>query len=417
MRSLTTAFQVRITAKHAWVFPLLFLALACGAGASDVGRRFPSEKKIITDEVTGAGITVLTSSRANDIRIYHTHPQWTAGGRHVVFRSKDRSSDGNDQIFAVNEKTGEIVQLTDGPGLGIRSITLSPRRNLLYYVRTSGEGNAPVGEIVELDLDPLLHHGGRVGPGVATGRVVARTNLPLESLALDADGKRLYARGSVRKSGAGLLSAIHEIDIATGDMREVLREPFSIGHLQANPLRSGELLFCNETGGDAPQRMWIRRPGKAVAEPLYPERADEWVTHEAYAGRNQVIFNLIGFSPELRLRPTGLAIVDTKTGKTRILGQPKPVKEIEDERGFWHCNVSPDGRWAVGDTFCGNVYLVDRKSGDMTLLTSGHRMEPDHAHPSFSPDGHRVLIQSGKLSGGKDLDLMVVDVPEKMPRK
>ncbi len=405
-----------VSTAIAFAWLVFYLVLACEAGASDVGRRFPSEKKNITDEVTGAAITVLTSSRANDIRIYQTHPQWTADGAHVVFRSKDRSSDGNDQIFAVNEKTGEIIQLTDGPGLGIRSITLSHHRNALYYVRTSGVGDDAVSEIVELDLDPLLHGGAKVDPAAAAGRVVARTGQPLDSLALDADGKRLYARGPVRKSGAGPLSAIQEINIATGGMHEVLREPFAIGHLQANPLRSGELLFCNETGGNAPQRMWMRRPGKSAAEPLYPEHADEWVTHEAYAGKNQVIFNLIGITPELRRRPTGLAIVDTETGKSEILGQPKPVKGLEDERGFWHCNVSPDGRWAVGDTFCGNVYIVDRKSGDMTLLTTGHVMEPDHAHPSFSPDSRRVLVQSGKLSGGKDLDLMVVDVPEKMPR-
>jgi oligogalacturonide lyase len=39
-------------------------------------------------------------------------------------------------------------------------------------------------------------------------------------------------------------------------------------------------------------------------------------------------------------------------------------------------------------------------------------MRPDHAHPSFSPDGRRLLIQSGLLNGGKALDLMVIEIPE-----
>lgn len=38
-------------------------------------------------------------------------------------------------------------------------------------------------------------------------------------------------------------------------------------------------------------------------------------------------------------------------------------------------------------------------------------MKPDHTHPIFSPDSQRILIQSGLLSQGKNLNLMVVDAP------
>jgi oligogalacturonide lyase len=78
--------------------------------------------------------------------------------------------------------------------------------------------------------------------------------------------------------------------------------------------------------------------------------------------------------------------------------------------GFWHCNGSPDGRWAVGDTFKGSVYAIDRQTGERILLTTGHRMRPDHTHPIFSRDSKRVLIQSGMLTGGKALNLMTVSV-------
>jgi oligogalacturonide lyase len=42
-------------------------------------------------------------------------------------------------------------------------------------------------------------------------------------------------------------------------------------------------------------------------------------------------------------------------------------------------------------------------------------MRPDHAHPIFSPDGKRVLIQSGRLTEGRSLDLVLVDVPPALP--
>lgn len=38
-------------------------------------------------------------------------------------------------------------------------------------------------------------------------------------------------------------------------------------------------------------------------------------------------------------------------------------------------------------------------------------MLPDHAHPIFSPDNRRILIQSGQRADGKSLDLRVVDIP------
>jgi oligogalacturonide lyase len=48
----------------------------------------------------------------------------------------------------------------------------------------------------------------------------------------------------------------------------------------------------------------------------------------------------------------------------------------------------------------------------MTLLTTDHKMRPDHTHPIFSPDSKRILIQSGLFSDGKNLNLMVVALPE-----
>ena len=58
------------------------------------------------------------------------------------------------------------------------------------------------------------------------------------------------------------------------------------------------------------------------------------------------------------------------------------------------------------------IWLIDRHNGTMTLLTTDHKMRPDHTHPTFSPDGKRILFQSGLLSDGKNLTLMTVTIPE-----
>ena len=85
-----------------------------------------------------------------------------------------------------------------------------------------------------------------------------------------------------------------------------------------------------------------------------------------------------------------------------------PNPQWKGINSFWHNAVSYDGRYVGGDDFDGNVWLIDRKSRKQTLLSTGHYMAPDHEHPSFSPDGSRVLIQSGMLTEGQRLSLVVM---------
>ena len=83
---------------------LLLLALPRSASAQ-IGRRFPSEKKIVVDSVTGVPLSFLTSGEGGDSKIYQTHHQWTSDGQWLVFRSNRVPG----QAMAVNEATGDLV--------------------------------------------------------------------------------------------------------------------------------------------------------------------------------------------------------------------------------------------------------------------------------------------------------------------
>src|SRR3989304_774912 len=87
----------------------LSLALASTAPAQ-FGRRFPSEKRIVPDPVTGVPLTFLTSTPAGDSKIYPTHPQWTSDGKWLIFRSGRAAG----QAMAGNEETGDMGQVTGG---------------------------------------------------------------------------------------------------------------------------------------------------------------------------------------------------------------------------------------------------------------------------------------------------------------
>jgi oligogalacturonide lyase len=82
--------------------------------------------------------------------------------------------------------------------------------------------------------------------------------------------------------------------------------------------------------------------------------------------------------------------------------------------GLWHVNGSADGRWAVGDDFTRNIYLIDRHTHEMILLSAGHKTTAsDHPHPTFSPDGTRIEIQSAMLSeNNRSMNICIIPVPE-----
>jgi oligogalacturonide lyase len=432
---------------------LFFAALSLTVEASNVGKRYPSEKFIMTDSLTGRKLTVLTASAYSDAKPYQTHDTWTSDNQWVIFRS-NRGENGS-QLFVVNESTGDIIQLTDDPATNTGSLNLSRKEMKLFFIRGNEKNEKAARQIVELHIGQLIRDA--MAGNVSRPEQYERTIVSLPSdmkggnMALDADETRLYlgislnkpmerspaqtlsqplqnsnrssidnrntdpsepreaARARFEAAGKGK-SGIRAIDIHTGKIIPVMDMDLRIGHLQANPWTPGEIIYCHETTGDAPLRIWAVNADGSNNRPVYLETPDEWITHETVSGSDEVMFNIMGHLPYLREKPTGIAVVNLRTRQMKLVGQVEEDMGKGQLGGFWHSNGSPDGRWATGDTFKGSVYLINRQTGERTLLTTGHRMKPDHAHPIFSPDSKRILIQSGMLTEGKALNLMTVEV-------
>ena len=122
------------------------LVLASTASAQ-IGRRFPSEKRVVPDPVTGIPLTFLTSTPAGDSKIYQTHPQWTSDGKWLIFRSGRAAG----QAMAVNEETGDMVQVTEAGYTGMlcvarRSMKLYVMRDRSARVRRTCLGNGRSGD-------------------------------------------------------------------------------------------------------------------------------------------------------------------------------------------------------------------------------------------------------------------------------
>src|SRR5882672_8118419 len=111
-----------------WIVAALLVQQASPAN-SQIGTRFPSEKRIVKDPITGTMLTFLTSTPVGDSKIYQTHNQWTSDGQWLIFRSGRVRG----EAMAVNEKTGEMVQVTEGGYTGMLNVARNSMK--LFFLR------------------------------------------------------------------------------------------------------------------------------------------------------------------------------------------------------------------------------------------------------------------------------------------
>lgn len=425
--------------KHLFL-TMVFVLPACLVAMAQVGRIMPSEMRPWTDPVSGVRMTILTDTAGNDRNLYQTDPMWTTDGQWILFRSLSRSdeteAERRSQYYLLNAASGKIVQVTEGGATS--GAMLASTRNSLFVSR-SKDGKW---SLYEVDLDALLADvaGGKVRKAPEYERLVGVMPEDMGKaggFAVDCTDGYVYV--TVQREGTAeerermerdafnlepsqpkklkpALGGVRRMDTRTGAVDKLVDVDFRVGHIQTSRFVSGEILFCCETGGDARQRMWFYGGGEL--KPLYRETPLDWVTHETFSSRDYVYFNILGFQPRLRKQASGIVRINLRTDDVELLGQVELDADRQGQndqikgRGFWHCNATRDDKWSAGDTFAGNVYLINNITGERRLVASGCRMKPDHAHPSFSPDGRYMLFQTGRFTDGRRLNLMMVDLNE-----
>ena len=280
------------------------------------------------------------------------------------------------------------------------------------YEHLCGTVPADFGNVGDVALDPTEDY---VYFRVSNREMVA-SHMPPE-----AKPERPFGPRGMGAGPAGLAS----MNLKTGEIKFIVGVPFQIGHVQTNPWMPGEIVFCWETGGKAPQRTWVVKSDGTGLRPLWPESAHDWVTHEAVITKDEVAIAILAhrrpgmaatvdWGPESSTGeyPSGVGIVNLRTREMRIVGQ---VPIGNPGRSIWHVNGSPDGRWAVADDFQYRLWLIDRHTGEMAILADlGHKTgAADHIHPTFNADSTKIEVQSAMLSAdNRSLNIVVVPVPK-----
>ncbi len=249
-----------------------FLFLFSSISEAQIGKRFPSEKKVVKDPVTGTILTFLTSTPNGDSKIYQTHNQWTSDGQWLIFRS-DRV---RGEAMAVHEKTGEMVQVTEGGYSGMLNIARKSMK--LYFMRNPNRPTTPTPnnssgidpnarraplslQIIEVDLAKLFadSKAGTLKSADTYQRICGTTPPEIGAggdMALDGDEEWAYFRigreeaarrlppntklepnFGPRNMGAGP-SGIGAMNIKTGVLTHVISVPFQDRHKKKNNLLS-----------------------------------------------------------------------------------------------------------------------------------------------------------------------------------
>ena len=68
----------------------------------------------------------------------------------------------------------------------------------------------------------------------------------------------------------------------------------------------------------------------------------------------------------------------------------------------------------MGDDFSRSIYLIDRHTSEMMMLSTGHKpTAADHPHPTFNAAGTEIEIESAMLSAdNRSMNICIIPVPK-----
>ena len=345
------------------------------------GQLLPAEHEHFADEATGRRVCRLTSHPSQHHHNFYYVPSYTPDSAHRFFVSH---RNGFPALFMSEVASGALMQCT--ARTDINEWSVFPGHQGHFVVYTAGAGGYRL-DLETLEETEIVHFESVATPSSA------RVSGGLGPTAVSHDDRWWAVRV---KTEAGW--ALVVVDLASGAAETILESP-SIGQMQFCPSDSGLLHY----GGDPREKIWLIGRDGSGNRLLYRQEPMQWVAHEIWLpGAMELAF--IDW-------PNGVRAVDAVSGEVRSIA----------DFNVWHATPSPDGRRMIADTnhpdiglhllsTCGEVeasLLCESKAssqGDHWAkpfpYSKGHvsTYSPPHTHPhpSFSPDGRRVIFTSDR---------------------
>ncbi|MBO9597434.1 MAG: PD40 domain-containing protein [Cohnella sp.] len=359
------------------------------------GTRYPSEAKAFRDETTGLAIRQITNHPSIHHQPFFMIPAYDDAMRRLIFVSHRT---GTPQIFSEERATGQLVQLTERDDLAEWSVHPSHDGNYVYFTAAATAWRLDLHTLKEELLADFgsarLKEGGMVAAGMGT-------------TALSRDD-RWWA---VRYTEDGM-ACLAIIDVNKHTWKTILRRDH-ISHMQFCP-DDPDLLFY---AGPLTDRVWVVRRDGTGNRRLYKRNAErkEWITHETWIpGTKELAF--VDW-------PNGIRCVNAATGAERQVAA----------FNAWHAVCNRSGTLMVADTNfpdrglllfdphrpeAGTVTLCYPQATSMGAHWAGpfpyddgpvevYAPQHTHPHPSFSPDGTRIVYTSDRSGFAQLYEVMV----------
>lgn len=373
-----------------------------------VGKVYPPEWKRYTDEQTGRAVTQLTASAAEDYHLYFYNPSVTADSQYLIFISERT---GISNLFRLALATGEIVQLSDAaparadyypftykPFSGVGAcLPAIGAHEVFYFV-----GN----DLFAVDYETfktrlLLHVPDARRPSIlhanaAGDKLVFAT---WDEQLFAASARQFYQDEKMPDDAywQQTTSTIHRLDPNTGHCEEIFRrDRFWVNHVLIHPTDPDCIEFCHEYS-DLHDRMWLLNVTRGEAARIPGQTTDEWYEHEFWNGDGTRIYFHGGAVGDRSVGFCGW--VELATGEYRKFYHRTPT------RTYGHYNLHPEGKTMVtdGEGLPGCISRV-HFHGEMQVFEplcrhDSYKFGDDqrcHPHPSFTPDGSRVIFSSNR---------------------
>lgn len=334
------------------------------------------------DERTGVEIRQVTADAAMHHPPFFFVPAYDDKMERLYFIS-DRT--GRPEVFAEIQATGEIVQLTEEEDLVEWSIYPSHDGRYVYYI--AGTTACRV-DTSTFESERLIDFGN-----------VAMREKSMVGAGMGTTALSWCDRWWAIPVKVGERSQLVVLDTERGKW-EVILERESIGHPQFCPDDSNLLFYA----GPLNDRVWVVHRDGTNNRRLYERKPGEWITHETW----------IPGTRELAMVdwPKGIRAVHAETGNERRVAS----------FNAWHASCNRQGSLMVADTNHPDIglQLFDPRDGVGAPTTlcypeasnvGEHWAGPfpyengpipvyapqhTHPHPSFSPDGRRVVFTSDR---------------------
>ncbi len=271
--------------------------------------RVPSRSAVFPDPLTERLKWRLTDPDVLH-HLPHYHHRFIARNNSFMLLASERT--GLRQIYRLHLPKGDMVQLTDGPGVHSYSPTFDRKEKNFFLL----QGN---------ELKRLSTKNGRERriyrsePGwrmtghlsVSSGaRYAAVVEMKEEDWVDDGFEQQFRARPRCR---------IQVVDLRGGRAEFLIQENQWLAHPQFRP-RSRDVLYCHEgPWGQVDARLWLMSPAARLPKNLRPRQGEEQLGHEYWSGFGHEVCYV--FYPDGSGRGASVRCVNTSNGRERLLSR------------------------------------------------------------------------------------------------